>query len=167
MQERRPAGPKACLGRPREGLGRKAAQDRFPRSTLLQTFTTLRKDRRTSLERGQNPRSRGLRDDGQCTPCRNLSFGHKPKYGPETPQRDPVRSAGRPHPRNMAAARTTALSHGSRHGEHPPFLRGFHKVAAHLAQRYTLLREIRNPTWDTSQHVERPTAQTRGCIRQP
>lgn len=67
----------------------------------------------------------------------------------------------------MAAARTTTLSHGSRHGKHSPFLRGFHKVAAHLAQRNTRLREIRNPAWDTSQHVERPTAQTRGCIRQP
>ncbi len=52
MQERRPAGPKAYLGRPREGLGGKAAQDRLPRSSLLQSLTTLRKDRRTSLERG-------------------------------------------------------------------------------------------------------------------
>ena len=30
MQERGSAGPKPCLGRPREGLGRKAAQDRLP-----------------------------------------------------------------------------------------------------------------------------------------
>lgn len=50
IQERRSAGPKTCLGRPREGLGRKAAQDRLPRSALLQCLTTLRIDRRTSLK---------------------------------------------------------------------------------------------------------------------
>ncbi len=67
----------------------------------------------------------------------------------------------------MATARTTALSHRSRHGEHPPLLWGIHPIAAYLAQRDTRLREIRHPAWDTNQHVERPTAQTRGYIRRP